>query len=116
MLSIICDENIPYSYTEILKKLWYKVIHIGKDFSGITDMEVLDMVFHHKAILITNDKDFGMLSYSFPKKNRKSIVLILVRDVTQKNRIIEFIKSKKCVCGTFAVIDSDKTRIRKFSK
>jgi len=74
------------------------------------------MAFHHKSILITNDKDFGTLSYSFPKKNRKSIILVLVRDVTQKDRVIDFIQSKECICGTFAVIDSDKTRIRKFSK
>lgn len=70
MDKLVADESVAYEIVEKLKGSGFEVISILEFKPGINDEEVLDLALKEQAILLTEDKDFGELTYRL--KNQAS--------------------------------------------
>ncbi|MDB5280959.1 MAG: hypothetical protein JWO06_34 [Bacteroidota bacterium] len=62
---IIFDENVEVYWIELIKNRGYETFSVTEHSPGISDKEVLELARMHKGILITEDKDFGELVFSY---------------------------------------------------
>ncbi len=62
---IIVDENVDQLLIDQLKESSYKIISIRDQHAGISDREVIEIAKIHQGIVITEDKDFGELVFSY---------------------------------------------------
>lgn len=59
--SFVADENFDFAVVRQLRENEFSVIAIAESFSSIPDTQVLQIAVDRKAILLTEDKDFGEL-------------------------------------------------------
>jgi len=62
---IVLDENIETYWIELIKNKGYEYYSIRENCAGISDKEVVEIVRKYKGLLITEDKDFGELIFSY---------------------------------------------------
>ena len=62
---IIADENVDQILVDRLKEENYEVLSIRDYQSGISDTEVINIAKSKKGLLLTEDKDFGELVFSY---------------------------------------------------
>lgn len=86
-MRLVADESVDFGIIEALRKKSFDVISISENNSGINDTEVIEIANTHKCLLITEDKDFGELTYRL-KLNHNGILLIRLSDLTREDRII----------------------------
>jgi predicted nuclease of predicted toxin-antitoxin system len=112
---IIADESVDFAIIKTLRQAGYKVISIAQDSPGIDDLRVLDIANHHKGLLITEDKDFGELTYRLSKQHH-GILLIRLSGIPRKERISLvcelFIKYQEKMAMNFSVITEEGLRIK----
>jgi predicted nuclease of predicted toxin-antitoxin system len=72
---IIADENIDQEIIRDLEDKGYSVYSIRANTPGISDKEIIRMLNNRNAILITEDKDFGELVFSYGFQEVKIIFL-----------------------------------------
>jgi predicted nuclease of predicted toxin-antitoxin system len=60
-LSFVADENFDFAVVRQLRTKGFTVLAIAESFSSIPDTQVLQIAVDRKAILLTEDKDFGEL-------------------------------------------------------
>jgi len=75
-LKFLADENIPYSVVKRLQKEGFDILSVYDVKRGIPDQEVARISSEEDRILITFDKDFGMILFV---ENLKMPGLILLR-------------------------------------
>ena len=113
---VVLDESVDFGILPILNKYHIKYYSIAKSNSGISDVEVLKIAFEKDALLLTEDKDFGELTYRLQLKHR-GILLIRLSDIKRNNRfeIIENILANHFnkLRGTFSVLNKNGLRIKK---
>ena len=74
-MKVVTDENVDATIVEALQFQKVDVLHIGATYPGIGDEEVLAIANNRKALLLTEDKDFGELVYRL-KMAHYGIVLV----------------------------------------
>src|SRR5688572_27351973 len=115
MDKFLADESLDFRLIKFLRANGYQVQAIIEANGGINDEEVLSMANNSKAILITEDKDFGELTFRF-KKSQTGIILIRLAGVGigNKQEILGnfLMKHLNELYGKFTVITSDKIRIK----
>jgi predicted nuclease of predicted toxin-antitoxin system len=62
---IFFDENVETFWLELVKGKGYKIFSIKENHPGISDKEVLEIAKSLGGLLITEDKDFGELIFSY---------------------------------------------------
>ncbi len=60
-MKFLADENIPYPVVKRLRAEGFDITSIYEVRRGITDEEVAQIADREERILITFDKDFGMI-------------------------------------------------------
>jgi len=114
-MKIVADESVDFGIIIKLRQRNIAVISIAEDSSGIKDEEVLDTAVNNQCLLITEDKDFGELTYRL-KLDHKGILLVRVSDIPRNERIelvAELIeKHFDELCDNFSVIDKRRLRIK----
>lgn len=118
-MTLVADENVDFGIINTLRQKGIVVISILENYSGIKDTEVLKLAYDQKYLLITEDKDFGELTYRLKLKH-DGIMLIRLNDMPRKERvkfvteIIEkyFDKMK----GNFSVLTTKGLRIKTAKK
>ena len=83
---LVADESVDFGIIMRLRQKGIIVVSIYEDFSGIKDTEVLKIAKDNKCLLITEDKDFGELTYRL-KLEHKGILLIRLSEIPRKDRI-----------------------------
>lgn len=116
-MKFLVDESVEYPLVNLLRDLGHDIVSIAENQTGLRDEDVLYKAFRDKRILITNDKDFGELTFL---KKLSSVGVILFRlpeeDVESKKRrlLTLFNKYSAKIPGHFVVITQSQIRIRKF--
>lgn len=114
-MKIVADESVDFGIILKLRQKNIEVISIAEDSSGIKDEEVLNIAVNNQCLLITEDKDFGELTYRL-KLDHKGILLVRVSDIPRNERIelvAELIeKHFDELCDNFSVIDKRRLRIK----
>ena len=114
-IDILADENVHYEIIKKLRTNGFFVISIMEKYSGISDVEVLAKCVENKALLLTEDSDFGEWIFSHHKQNKGVIFLRYKFD--QLDRIIEqliFVLNKYNIKlnSNFTVLTAQKIRMR----
>lgn len=117
MSKFLADESVDFRIVKALREDHYEVQAIVEINPSIDDEQVLALANELNAILITEDKDFGELTYRLKKPN-KGIILLRFR----KEEIVIKIKKVKEVLekfqtdiqNRFTVITVEKVRIKDF--
>jgi len=85
-MTLVADESVDYGIISQLRQMEITVVSISEDSPGIRDTEVLKIAADRQCLLITEDKDFGELTYRLKLVN-SGILLIRLSDITRKDRI-----------------------------
>jgi predicted nuclease of predicted toxin-antitoxin system len=85
-MTLIADESVDYGIIRRLRQNGISVYSISENYSGITDAEVLKIANEKRCLLITEDKDFGELTYRL-KHEHRGIMLIRLNDISRNERI-----------------------------
>lgn len=72
---IIIDENVDQVLVDRLASKKYKIIPIREYKPGISDREVIELAKLKKGLVITEDKNFGELVFSYDIKDCSVIFL-----------------------------------------
>src|SRR5689334_637699 len=72
---IIADENLEQYWIDLFRADNYELFSIRENSPGISDHEVAELVKTKRGWLITEDKDFGELVFSYGLKNISIILL-----------------------------------------
>lgn len=115
MKKLLADESVDFRIVKSLRNNGYEVATIVELEPSIIDDEVLKIAIDRKAILLTEDKDFGELTFRLRKKN-SGIILIRMGELPIESKIQKlkevFDKYIHELSGKFTVISAAKVRIR----
>lgn len=113
MLKFIADVNIEKRIVDYLLEKGYDVKWIPDYNCEMTDEELLKVAKEERRILITNDKDFGELTF-LQKKHSVGIVLIRIKNQQTRVKLELLIKLlskyREKILGHFVVITETKFR------
>jgi predicted nuclease of predicted toxin-antitoxin system len=71
----LADENVPRASVLILREAGHDIVAVADTKPGASDREVLDMAVAEDRILLTFDRDFGVLVYRARVQAPSGIVL-----------------------------------------
>lgn len=114
-LLFVADENFDYTIIKELRKTGYSVIAIAESFPSIPDPQVLQIATDRKAILLTEDKDFGELVHRLrmPHCGILLVRLLKITSAEKSARVCEVINNfQQDLFYSFAVLSNDQLRIR----
>ena len=74
-MKLIADENLHRNIITSLQKEGFDVYCIQDENHGITDEEIIELYAMPNSIIITEDKDFGDLTF-LKKINTNAIILL----------------------------------------
>jgi len=115
LLKIIADENINPRIIKELRSNEFHVISVFDDYRGISDRRVLEIAKNNNALLLTADKDFGILIFAHKEKDVSVIFLRYeYKDIPiiSKSLIHVLNKYGDTLYGNFVTITANKVKIR----
>ena len=74
-MELLADEGFDYQVVKQLRTKGYSISSILETSPGITDEEVLAKANELAAVLLTEDKDFGELTYRLRLPNQGIVLL-----------------------------------------
>ncbi|GAB4031223.1 DUF5615 family PIN-like protein [Spirosoma gilvum] len=113
--SFVADENFDFTVVKQLRENGFSVVAIAESFSSIPDTQVLQIAVDRKAILLTEDKDFGELVHRLRMKHSGILLVRLLKmDSTEKSkRVMDVImKQGNELINSFSVLSNEQLRIR----
>ncbi|MBA4160005.1 MAG: DUF5615 family PIN-like protein [Gemmatimonadetes bacterium] len=115
-MTFVLDESVGREIAERLRADGHRVIHISETKPGISDETVLETAVHHKAVLITLDKDFGELVFRSGRPH-PGVVLVRLPGAAPAHRAavvasLIFERGEE-LPGSFTVVSPLKIRIRR---
>lgn len=115
MIKILADENIERRIVIFLKSHQFNVMSVLDYGKGFNDETVLELAFKENRLLMTSDKDFGMLIF-FQRKRHCGVILLrfVTESVDQKILILENVIKEfnfKKFIDKFVVISEKTVRI-----
>jgi len=114
-MELVCDESVDYEVISLLRKNNFSVYSISELQAGIPDDEVLNIAYQKGCLLITEDKDFGELTY---RLNKPSYGILLIRLINvfgtnKANLVLQALKENTDIMlNSFSVLGNKKLRIK----
>ena len=110
---VVADESVDFRIVTQLRSIGITVYSIAEEIPSITDKSGLSLAFDKKALLITEDKDFGELVFRLQLPHH-GILLIRIQEADYK--ILSVAVAIKQHYGEmikkFSVINNNKLRIK----
>ena len=115
-IKFLADENLEKPIVDYLRGKGYEVLYIAEISPSMKDEEIMQLANKDERILITNDRDFGELTFH-KRKVTSGIILIRAMDEKSQNKV-ELIKhvlieTKGKLRGKFIVVNEAGIRIKK---
>lgn len=85
-MKITADESVDFAIIVRLRQLGYEVLSIAEESYGVSDDIVIQIAVSNQSLLITEDKDFGELTYRL-RHEHCGILLIRLNDTSRLERI-----------------------------
>lgn len=112
----IADESVDFRVVKSLRNEGFDIEAIIELDPSISDDEVLKIANKLEAILLTEDKDFGELTFRLQKPN-KGIILIRMSGVKIEEKVMKIkeviTKYIDELANNFTVITQSRVRIKK---
>lgn len=112
---IIADESVDFAIIRALRKAGFEVLAIATEHGGWLDVEVLAFAFRLNAFLITEDKDFGELTFRLKKPSHGILLIRLPDDLseTKAAQVLElFTDDFDRFWQRFSVLEPHKLRVK----
>jgi predicted nuclease of predicted toxin-antitoxin system len=114
---IVADESVDLAIVELLRKAGFEVRAIVEEYPGWPDERVLAFAFREKAFLLTEDKDFGELTYRLKKPNHGILLIRMIHlpgDV-KASLVLKVLRDNgDKLLNCFSVLDEGKLRIKPY--
>ena len=114
-MRFLADENLSGEIVESLRDQGHDLLWIREYCRGISDDKIIDIAISEKRIILTFDKDFGMLVYRSGMNEIPGIVLVRIDEYeSRKENLLKFI-NEYCeeLDGYFIVLNENRIRRRK---
>ncbi len=114
-LSFVADENFDFTVVKQLRENGFSVLAVAESFFSIPDFQVLQIAVDRKAVLLTEDKDFGELVHRLRMAHCGILLVRLLKmDAAEKSkRIYDVIDSRgNELINSFSVLSNEQLRIR----
>lgn len=114
-VSIVADESVDFSIVKELRKDGFEVFAVVHECPGVMDKDVLEIAVQRRAVLLTEDSDFGEWIFSH---GQKGTTVLYIR--YKHGQLTEITRAVKMVLrnydsgsrDTFIVITPRKIRTR----
>lgn len=114
MARFLADENIPASSIAACRAAGMDFASIAERAPGASDDEVISIATAEQRVLLTFDKDFGMLVFGRGSAGSVGVVLLrlpLTDAAILAHRIVLALHSRDDWAGNFSVVESDRVRM-----
>ncbi|MDX2128849.1 MAG: DUF5615 family PIN-like protein [Chloroherpetonaceae bacterium] len=114
MVSFLADESVDYRIVQYLRNAGYSVKSIQEIAPSATDEQVLTIAENEKLVLVTEDKDFGELTFRL-KKNSTGIVLLRFETIDLESictSLSKAFRDAEKLFNNFTVISLNKIRMK----
>ncbi|HYX08817.1 MAG TPA: DUF5615 family PIN-like protein [Bacteroidales bacterium] len=112
---ILADESVDFGIIRLLRKHKISVLSVSEENPGINDSEVIDIAVKNECLLITEDKDFGELTYRL-KRQHNGVLLIRLTEMDREERILLVVETimnhLNELTNNFSVISKKGIRIK----
>lgn len=81
-MHFLANENFPYQSILLLRQKGFKVTSVWEDYSGISDIEVIDIANKKELIILTFDKDHGEIIFKLGRENPPAVVFFRFKGET----------------------------------
>ncbi len=119
-MKILANENIPLSSVRYLIQQGFDIIHVGDDFSGITDVEVIELAEKENRLIITLDRDYGELIFKKGLQPPAGVIYLRFQEYTpdMPGQLIKELLSDKSLQfhNRLTVVDNKSLRQRFYRK
>ena len=115
-MKFLADESCDFAVVRGLRQARYDVLAICETAPAMDDMDVIQLAGKEKRILITEDKDFGQIFYSFTGKKHTVILIRYPNNIRQALvlDVVSLIKAHgKKIVGCFVVVQPGRIRFSK---
>lgn len=112
-MKFLADESCDFAVVRVLREEGYDVLAVCENAPSMTDGEVIQLARKEKRILITEDKDFGQIYYSFSGKEHTVILIRYPNEIRKRlaRDIVSLIKFHgKKIDGCFVVAQPGRIR------
>ena len=112
-MKFLADESCDFVVVRGLRQAGCDVLAVCELAPSIADMEVIQLAGKEKRVLITEDKDFGQIFYSFTGKEHTVILIRYPNNIRKQLApdVISLIKSySKKISGCFVVVQPGRIR------
>jgi len=113
---LLADESVDQAIVERLRQDGHDTLYVAELSPSVSDEEVLDQANSRKALLITEDKDFGELVYRLGRVHT-GMVLVRLAGLSSERKAETVAKVLRDyaaeLLGAISVISPGAVRIRK---
>jgi len=114
---IVADESVDFRIVLQLRKIGLDVFSIIESTPSVNDIEVLSIAFQNKALLVTEDKDFGELIFRLRMEHCGVLLVRIIENDIKINTVVETIKNNfEELKNNFSVIKNETIRIVKIKR
>jgi predicted nuclease of predicted toxin-antitoxin system len=112
---VLADEDVDFRIVTALKNKAFDMISVLREYQGISDEEVIKLAKRFKALILTEDSDFGHWVFA---RGEKDISVIFLRYENKDlnsitDSLIKVLSDHGALLyGKFVVITVNKIRIR----
>jgi predicted nuclease of predicted toxin-antitoxin system len=114
-VNFLADESVDGSIVAALRVEGHNVLYIAEMRPGIDDDEVLELANSTNSILLTEDKDFGLLVYRLRRVTR-GVILVRLAGLATAAKVesvrLAIRNNSPQLPGAFCVISPGFVRIR----
>jgi predicted nuclease of predicted toxin-antitoxin system len=114
-MKFLIDENIHADVVAWLRSMGQDVLYAAESLSGFSDEQLLELARQETRIIITDDKDFGELTFH-RRAVSSGIILLRLTDRTIQGRLDRLGRIWQTILaraeGSFMVISDKKVRLR----
>jgi predicted nuclease of predicted toxin-antitoxin system len=112
---IVAGESVDVEITSALRSAGFEVYSIVENHPGWTDTQVLEFTFSKNAYLITEDKDFGELTYRLKRPSHGILLIHQIEEGSEEKAAIVLLLLEKQfdqLWKMFAVLERSKLRVK----
>ena len=114
-MNFLADENVDDSIVAALRADGHSVLYIAEMSPGLDDDRVLELTNSTNSILLTEDKDFGLLVYRL-RRVAPGVILVRLPGLATATKVesvrLAIQNNSQHLPGAFCVISPGYVRIR----
>lgn len=115
-MEFVADESLDFRIISFLRECVHNVFSVIEECPSISDDAVLELAVTKNSILITEDKDFGELTFRLKKKHQGIFLLKLAGlSIEEKIHLIHSVLNShlESLPRAFVVLAKNRLRIKK---